>query len=547
MQWYFEKMELKSALHTIILNQQVLHDALHRFVLCGEILNVLKCCDTLGIREYEIIVKMKGPNRTHREKFSTVQHFHGYYRCVAVTAKYTTKMHSCGLAPLIESALTKVVLEHPMLCAGIIDENTEKPAFVRLDTIDLSKCVEYRDVIAFTLAEYNEVLENILERQHSLQWPDMPRRPGWKIIVLQSTALSSNKTSFDIVFAYHHALADGVSGLIFHHSLLDALESNTAVENQDRFIKIPRRITLPSPLENQLNFTVSLPFLLREFLKGSIPVWMKCLGKTLAWTGAPSSLKQIQNYRSRSKILTIGAYQLALVLASCRKQKATLTGLLYGIIVVSLTSHVPRAKRFEAGVPYSLRQLLDDGSSDEMGEMGCFAWGCSIRYSAETISKIRSRNTDAQLTNDIWEIARSFSTSIATELGQLPKDNFIGLLPRVKNLHKAFKSKIGRPRSQTFEVSNIGVFKNGSGDAGWKIEKMIFSQSGMATGPAISFNVVSVVGGPLTICATWLDGAIRETLVNLVCEDILHILNIVSKGIATYGGMEHPGVLVQDE
>ena len=448
-----------------------------------------------------------------------------------MTAKYTTKAYSRSLAPWIESALTKVVLQHPALCVGIIDEDTEKPAFVRLDTIDLSKCVEHRDVIAFTLPEYNEVLESILERQHSLQWPNLSLRPGWKVIVIQSTALSSKNTSFDIVFAYHHALADGISGLIFHKSLLEALGSNTAVENRDRYIQIPRELTLLPSLEDRLNFTVSLPFLLREFWKYSIPAWMRCLGTTPAWTGTPPSLSQIENYRSRSKILTIGPYRLALVLASCRRERTTITGFLYGAIVVSLIANLPRAKRLEAGVPYSLRHLLNDATGNNMGEMGCFAWAGSISYSVEMICKVRRKKVETKSINDIWDIARDFSKSVAAQLGQLPKDNSIGLLPFVKNLHKAFTSKIGQPRSQTFEVSNIGIFKNGASDGGWKIEKVVFSQSGMATGPAVSFNAVSVAGGPLTICATWLDGAVKETLVDAVCGDILQFVNIVSVGV----------------
>jgi len=93
------------------------------------------------------------------EKFCTVSHFQGLYKCVAITAKYSTDLHTRNLVPLIECAVAKVVPEHPILCVGITGEETDTPAFVRLHSIDLSKCIEHREVIAFTVDEYNGILE----------------------------------------------------------------------------------------------------------------------------------------------------------------------------------------------------------------------------------------------------------------------------------------------------------------------------------------------------------------------------------------------------
>jgi hypothetical protein len=72
---------------------------------------------------------------------------------------------------------------------------------------------------------------------------------------------------------------------------------------------------------------------------------------------------------------------------------------------------------------------------------------------------------------------------------------------------------------------------------------MVFSQSGMAVGPAISFNVVSVDGGPFTLCATWSEGAVGEYLVDLICDDILDDFNIVSRSVDHLHGVQHPGEL----
>jgi hypothetical protein len=199
--------------------------------------------------------------------------------------------------------------------------------------------------------------------------------------------------------------------------------------------------------------------------------------------------------------------------------------------------HVPQARRFNAGVPYSLRHLANESSQNGMG---AYSWGYSVPYSSKTISKIRSTKTGTQLINKIFDIARAFSVSVTAELGRLPKGHFIAIIPCAKDLHGALNALVGKPRYETFEISNLGTFKNGTGGENWKIEKAVFSQSGQGTGPAISFNVVSVAGGPLTICATWLEGAIEETLVNLVCRDITHILNGLSQGLVAYSEIQYP-------
>ncbi len=472
-----------------------------------------------------------------------IRHFQGSYRCVAVTARYFTTSNASLLAIHVENALTNVILRHPVLCVGIIQEGTERPAFVRLESIDLMRCVEYRDVIAFTPEEYTTALEKILERQHSQRWRDVHCQPPWKIIVVQSRETASARLTFDLIFAYHHALADGISGLVFHQSLLEAFNANGTVKNlADLKIKTPESLMLPAPIEKQYKFKISVPILTREWWTHTRPTWVKWPGRASFWTSPQCSLQNVQNCLSRANVVSIGAYQLALILTKCRREGTTLTGLLHGIIIASLTSHVPEARRFKAGTPYSLRHLLNESSRDEMG---VFSFGFSNPYSMKTISKFRACQEDLQFTNQIWDIARAFSTSVAIELESISKGHFIGIIPRAKNLRKALSASIEKPRYETFEVSNLGSFRsrdekeNQKGN--WKIENMVFSQSGQGIGPAVCFNAVSVAGGPLTVCATWLEGAIEEQLVNSICEDITYILNSLSRGVVTSGTMPHPG------
>jgi hypothetical protein len=109
---------------------------------------------------------------------------------------------------------------------------------------------------------------------------------------------------------------------------------------------------------------------------------------------------------------------------------------------------------------------------------------------------------------------------MAAELSALPNDNLVGLIPYVSDLHGMFSSKIGKPRAETYVLSNVGSLNNEDGEGKWKIERDLFSQSGMGTGAPLIFNVASVGGGPLGITVTWLQADTEEELVDKLARDV---------------------------
>ncbi|TVY75561.1 putative alcohol acetyltransferase FCK4 [Lachnellula suecica] len=459
------------------------------------------------------------------ERFSTVRHNLGIYRCVANTARYTASHGPENLPSFIEAALAKVILEHPALCCGIVNEDKNDPAFVRLDTIDVSKRIEYRKLNVSTAEEHDRALAEILEQRHSELWPDTDTLPPWKMIIVESESSSSGGTIFDAIFAFHHAIGDGLSGLVFHRSLLEALNGPGSDELTTK-IKIPEAIDLPPAMEKSIDFKISWFFLLTQLWNELRPRWL-FPDASPPWTASPCSASNIQNYKSRVKVMAIPAELVPKVLAACREQKATITGLLHGIIVTSLASHVPEALCFASGTPFSLRHLTGLSPTNAMG---CQVSGHTSKYTPETISRIRSSTTPEQVTSEIWSIARDFRTSMAAELAGLPNDNQIGLLPYVSSLHNMFESKMGKPRGETYELSNVGSLQNENPEGRWKIERYFFSQSGMGTGAPVSFNVASVGGGPLGITVTWLEGDIEERLVDELARDVEYGLKCIGEG-----------------
>jgi hypothetical protein len=462
-----------------------------------------------------------------RERFSTARHHLGYYRCVANTAKYSIDEHLEDLSSVLETALAKVILQHPALCCGIINEDKKDPAFIRLNSIDVSKCIEYRDLGVLTAEEYDQRLAEIIEHQHRQLWPHLDSQPGWKVIIVQSKTMNSSPTILDAIFAFHHALADGSSGMVFHRSILKALNhSSESPSLKDHVLTIPDSITLKPALEKVVNFKVSWRFFFGVLWSGMKPRW---LFRDLSppWTGSVCAPLPIQNYTSRVKFISIPDQLVGNILAACREQKSTLTGLLHGLIIASLTSRVPSAGGFIATTPYSLRSLTGLSTTDEMGVQVA---ALSSSFSSGTISAVRAAPDPHHLTEEIWKVATTFRTEMTNEISRMPNDSLIGLIPYVTDMSKFLTSMVGKPRSETYELSNVGALKNEVENGKWRIQRVIFTQSGMATGPAVGFNVASVAGGPLVISATWLEGDIDEGLVDEVVKDIDRGLKSIAEG-----------------
>ncbi|KAJ8124463.1 hypothetical protein O1611_g9177 [Lasiodiplodia mahajangana] len=130
-------------------------------------------------------------------KFHTARHSLGILRAVIVTCRYKVsaaylQRRTLSLRDVIESALATVVLRQGMLRVGVTGEDTKEPAFVHLNTIDMRRVVEWKDITAPDNTQsakvegekqhYEDRLLRSLERYHEVLWEDLANRPGWKIV-----------------------------------------------------------------------------------------------------------------------------------------------------------------------------------------------------------------------------------------------------------------------------------------------------------------------------------------------------------------------------
>ena len=108
------------------------------------------------------------------------------------------------------------------------------------------------------------------------------------------------------------------------------------------------------------------------------------------------------------------------------------------------------------------------------------------------------------------------------------KNSHVALLRFAGNLHNFFKGKIGKPRDESFEFSNIGVFQHGQqegeGSPNWKIGKVVFSQSADVVGAALEASLVTGGDGRLNIGFSWLEGVVEGSWVELVMTSLRDLI-----------------------
>ena len=114
----------------------------------------------------------------------------------------------------------------------------------------------------------------------------------------------------------------------------------------------------------------------------------------------------------------------------------------------------------------------------------------------------------------MWYVARTLTSRFAESAGTI-RNQPIGLIKYVRDMRAWTLGSIGKRRGYSYELSNVMSFdpapeagiEGSQRDSKWKLEELTFSQPANLSGAALSFNVISLKGGPMVIALTWQLGA----------------------------------------
>lgn len=419
---------------------------------------------------------------------------------MAVTASYSLpESFTLPVKDYIYKACETLIGQHPVLSAIPIGEDTKEPYFARLPEIDLSAPVSFQ---ARTgpfpgLDEADSELDAVLKAQHNT--PFEAPSPHWRLHVLTDPA---ENRRFTAAFVFHHAIGDGTSGKAFHRTFLQALRSIAplAPGEAQQVIRSPQSPLLPN-VEELHSLPLSIPYLAGVLFREKI--WSPT--DPGLWAGSEVRLPLETNVRH----VVIPKPVASSFRDGCRQQETTITAALQTLVARAILTHVPdRFTHVHLSGAMSTRRWIPDTITDD--SIGVWVQDYSEEYTRQAVTSETFP----------WAEAKRSRETIEKVLQLQGKNAGPNLLKYVGDFHEElYRSKVGKPRKASFEVSNIGALGVGEQEAERpQIGRVVFSQSASVTGSAIEVSVASGGDGCLVLAFTWQADVVDNTLISSIID-----------------------------
>lgn len=442
------------------------------------------------------------------ECYHITKHYLGLDGCVVVAAQYkhtekdTSSSGTTLTRDVLFPALASLIQIEPMLSVKLVDERSRKRrGYARLDSIDLDPIVDFRPTLSTDYA----TLEGIMEEHASRSIDTTKDEPLWRLTVVGGSYL---------VFAWHHAIGDGRSGLAFHQMLYQILNSQAQAgmpPNSD----VPSKIQPPSaealpllpPLEKLADLSVSFPFILKKLSSLFFSV-----GKSRVWSGnkVPTKFEDLQ---VGAEIISMDGEMVSKMLKNCRAHHVSLTSGIKMAAVSSLHSILTSQssklnmktdrkqwKKVGSAVPVALR---DNVSPTRMGDY------------------VSIYPTEIKLQEFSWPACKEYDHKLHSHIKTAGREIGIAkvLFGRWEGFHL---DKLGEKRETGIELSNLGLFKLKLPEVDgkevverWSIVDTLFGQNDAVTGSALKLNTVGGPKGNVNICLTWNQFGVSQEFVDI--------------------------------
>ncbi|KAF4334076.1 branched-chain amino acid aminotransferase [Fusarium beomiforme] len=418
-------------------------------------------------------------------EYYSARHTLGQYRSACVTATYLFPNDSQDLLDqALEYALQATIRQHAGLRYGISYETKDGiPLYKQIHIFDRNDVLEViagKEVAGKSCDRSDELLSRVLEKGHAELWSQ--NKPAWKVVIIKHMSDSFDESpsiTLDIAFFAHHAVADGLSGIGFHASLMKNFEIKSLSDSPPRWPMVLDEIQNPPPAIEECIDCLSC-----HCTCCSSPD--SC--DEAVWAGNPIPPAPTVNFESRVRILTVPAGQVIEILRHCRLAKVTLTGLLHSIICTSLNKSIKeQVPGFRSVTPFSVRRHTGASDTDIVNH---------ISYLTSYVSQNEMHNINncpqgsADEEEHIIGLARRFTNEVATKVKEYPHGGMVTRQSKVKDTLLACQSQGGTERLYTYELSNLGAILNIYPPEGSdiKLERLVFTQCGFVAGPALGFN-----------------------------------------------------------
>lgn len=490
------------------------------------------------------------------------------YRGTSVSSRYSIPVRFLGpesqdeLVRTVENAIRNTVLKHAVLQVAIADAHSKSPTWVQLETLNLRQHVTWH--FKDSEANLDSILQVILADEVDATYPELDSRPGWRIVIIRP-----QQTNFlEIIFTWNHPHCDGMSGKIFHTSLLQSLNNSDQgkdIENGTDDLSVVRLPDspprLPPPVEEICKLPLTLPFILKTMWEEWGPTTLTAKPTMARWAPVPSPSSP---FKTQVRAFTIEAGPLGNILLACRQHKTTLTGLLHVLTLASLASQLAEeaAPAFASGTTMDMRRYVSPSPAaypwlEPVRTMGNFVTIMTHEFEHGLVSQIRSllsrpastsggaeRGTRAaslseELLDLIWSAAVRVRGEIESRLEMGLKNDMVGVMKFVGDWQKEMANAARRPRLHSWWITGTGVLDGTSskadhksnsvpsssppgpsGDDVWAVRRAQFALSTETTAAAINISPLTVAGERLCVGGSWQDCLFDVSLGERVMEDL---------------------------
>lgn len=454
------------------------------------------------------------------------------YCGTSVTCRYAIPGNLRGphvheeLVNTVNNAIGRVVSLSPTLKVGISHEESSKPAWINIGSMDLSKHIAWSSLDSF---DYEKSMQEKILFQLDKEFFKLDSRPGWRVVAMEHTG----SDLIDVLFVWNHPHGDGMSGKIFHQLLLKELNTqrlDSPPESSDPSAQFP-----PS-IEQLVKLPITPAFAVKALWDDYKPQSLFKSPTQADW--APISCSP---YRTRFQVFAIGKDILQGVLVACHVRKTTLTALLNALVLTSLSSHAEesRARAFACSTALDQRRFLAPNPNYAWMEpnttIGNYITLQYHEFDTVLVSQVRSEavknnksgEVSASLLELVWSISQKVRSEILARLHMGLKNDLVGLMKFVPDWRAQFKRDVKKPRKLSWFMTNLGTIEansepNPGEDAGneWSIRRGQFTTSTEIPIGALIFSIMSVKNGDLVVACTWQDTVLKEDFVVSIIGDL---------------------------
>nr|GAT49424.1 predicted protein [Mycena chlorophos] len=320
--------------------------------------------------------------------------------------------------------------------------------------------------------------------------------PLWRLEVLGDNT---------VIFAFHHAIADGMSSIAFHIHLVKALRTDSSPV-PSLVIQIPTSARMTDAVESMTNVRPSVSTITHELLKLVVPPSKKL------WTGGDiPSVADLSTTRVR--LVSIPPVLAKQLLDACRVNRTTATGAIYALLSCITARLLDKStqrehNKLEGLIAVSMHPLTGVGDYDI----------CDHPSSFHTVGPL---TTEFSWTNavKVTDECRVYKTKAREQIGML---KFL-----FGRLDSHFKDHLGKKRECGIVLSNLGRWTAPKAEGPWSIGKPWFTHGDMVIGGFFSASIVGDPSGAMNIAFNWRETIVEtewmDKLVSLFLEELARI------------------------